>query len=82
MIIAEVMATLTVSEMLTEARAAFHDLQIGKAVARARDSDGSEIQYTQADRNTLSSYIASLERQLANPDAGAASISGPMTVSF
>ena len=76
------MATLSVSEMLAEARAAYHDLQIGKAVARARDSNGEEIQYTQADRTALSGYIASLEAQLACPTGTPSATIGPLRFSF
>lgn len=74
------MATLTLSQMLDEARDAYHDLQIGKAVALARDSNGEEVRYTQADRSALSSYIDSLERQLS-PETCAAPI-GPMRLVF
>ncbi len=75
------MATLSVTDMLAEARAAYHDLQIGKAVASARDSNGEEIRYTQADRTALAGYIASLEAQLAAP-SGCPPIVGPMRLRF
>ncbi|MGN5375812.1 gpW family head-tail joining protein [Sphingomonas hankookensis] len=75
------MAILTVTEMLMEARAAYHDLQIGKAVASARDSNGEEIRYTQADRTALAGYIASLEAQLNNPTGRSGTI-GPMRLRF
>lgn len=69
---------------LTEARAAYHDLQIGKAAARFRDQSGEEVQYTQANRNALLNYISSLEAQIAaatvNPDA--VPYSGPIRLIF
>lgn len=75
------MALLSVTERLTEARAAYHDLQIGKAVASARDSNGEEVRYTQANRSELAGYIAALEAELANPGATTGVI-GPMRLVF
>lgn len=54
----------TLQERLDEAKAAQHDLLIGKAVVELRDSNGEIIRYTPANRAALAAYIADLERQL------------------
>ena len=69
------MATLT--ERLTEAEAAYHDLLIGKAVVEVRDANGETIRYTLANRAALSAYIEDLKRQI-----GSVSVSGPMRPFF
>lgn len=56
----------TVQDQLAEAQAAYHDLLLGKAVARCRDANGEEIQFAQANRSALSAYIASLQAQIGN----------------
>jgi len=76
------MATPPLTTLLDEARAAYHLLQTGKAVASARDSNGEEVRYTQASRADLADYIADL---LAQIDAAAGAPSqniGPMRVFF
>ena len=56
----------TLGERLVEAQDAYHQLMTGRAAVRVRDADGSEIQYTQANKNSLSAYISLLESQIAN----------------
>lgn len=73
------MAQRSVQDRLDEANAAYHDLQIGKAPASVRDSNGEEIRYTQTNPTALVAYIALLESQL-NPTVPA--VIGPMTFSF
>lgn len=55
----------TLQERLDEARAALHDLQIGKSVTQVRDSDGSFVSFTAPRINALKAYIAELEAQIA-----------------
>lgn len=57
------MATLTAR--LEEAKAALHDLRIGKSVVRVRDANGDEITYTRANRDDLKAYIKELEDEIA-----------------
>lgn len=79
------MATLTeLNALIKEARAANHDLLIGKGVASARDQNGEEVRYTQADRTALAAYIDSLQRQIdaLNGIPCVSSNIGPMRVFF
>lgn len=69
----------TMQERLLEAQGAYHDLQIGKAVASVRDQNGEEVRYTQTSRNDLLAYITSLQNQIAPGTTGAL---GPMRFSF
>lgn len=71
------MATLT--ERLVEAEAAYHDLQIGKAVVRVRDSNGEEVTYNQTTRLNLRAYIEDLKLEIAGSTCR---ITGPMRVDF
>lgn len=57
------MATLT--EQLTEARAAYHDLMTGKAVRVVVDMSGERVEFVSANSQKLYTYIQSLERQIA-----------------
>lgn len=49
---------------LDEAEAAYHALLTGKTVVRFRDQNGESVEYLQANRAQLSTYIESLKRQL------------------
>lgn len=69
----------TTQELLDEAQAAYHDLQLGKAVASVRDQNGEEIRYTQANRGDLFAYIGTLQN-LITPGTGCAL--GPMRFFF
>ncbi len=53
----------TLAEMLTEARAAYHRLQIGEALVELRDSNGETVIYNRAKLPQLAAYINDLERQ-------------------
>lgn len=72
----------TLQELLTEAEGAYHDLQIGKAVSVARDSNGEEIRYTQANRNDLLAYVTSLRNQIAAAAGKPIAVLGPMRFRF
>ena len=77
------MATVPeLTALLTEAKSAYHDLMIGKAVALARDQNGEEVRYTQADRNALASYIAALTSQIAVLNGVIEPPLGPMRLLF
>jgi hypothetical protein len=52
----------TIAEMLTEARAAYHRLQIGEALVELRDSNGEQVIYNRAKLPQLAAYINELER--------------------
>ena len=48
---------------LNEAKAALHALNIGGVVRSITDSDGSRIEYSQANKTGLASYVALLQAQ-------------------
>lgn len=56
----------TLAEQLDEARAALHDLAIGKAMTEFRDSNGEVVRYSAANRPALLSYIGQLERSIGD----------------
>lgn len=55
----------TLQERLTEAEAAYHDLQLGKAAVEFRDANGELTRYTAANSARLARYIESLKAQIA-----------------
>ena len=83
-IISNLMATSVeqLQSWLTEAQAAYHDLQLGKAAVRLRDQSGEEVQYNQANRSALLGYITSLQLQLRDAQNGTTSVDGPLRMSF
>ena len=50
---------------LNEAKSALHAVRIGGVVRSISDSDGSRIEYSQANQANLVSYVALLEAQYA-----------------
>ena len=52
-----------VDSRLSEARAALHDLYLGKRVVKVQ-KDGRAVEYTPANRSDLERYIAQLETEL------------------
>ena len=66
---------LTLQEMLTQARAAYHSLQLGEALVELRDSNGETVIYNRAKLPQLAAYINDLERQ-------AMGLKRPNTVQF
>lgn len=67
----------TLAEQLAEAQAAYHDLQIGKAVRVFVDQNGERLEYTSANRSALLVYINDLKAQITPPAS-----SGPMRSFF
>ncbi|RVC69777.1 hypothetical protein EN759_06640 [Mesorhizobium sp. M00.F.Ca.ET.038.03.1.1] len=55
----------TTADLLTEAKAAYHRLQIGESAVEVRDATGESIRYTPANASRLLAYIRSLEAELA-----------------
>ncbi len=53
----------TLAEMLTQARAAYHSLQLGELAVSFRDSSGEQVEYNRASLPRLAAYILDLERQ-------------------
>lgn len=74
------MATLT--DQLAEAQAAYHDLQLGKAVRVYVDQNGERVEYSVANRSALLAYINDLKQQIADEAAGATPCKGPMRPYF
>ena len=54
----------TTIELLKEAKAAYHRLQIGEQAVDVRDADGSSIRYTAANASRLEAYIAKLQAEV------------------
>jgi len=48
----------TLAEQLAEAKAAYHDLRLGKAVVEVRDSSGEFLKYDKTSKGDLLAYIA------------------------
>lgn len=67
------MATLV--DQLTEARAAYHRLQLGELAVRFTDRNGESVEYNRASVGKLAAYIHELERQ-------AMGITRPATLRF
>lgn len=65
--------------LLDEAQAARHTLLLGRGVARFRDQNGEEVQYSKGDLPLLTSYILELKSLLGISDF---SNSGPMRAFF
>lgn len=65
-------------KLLDEAEAAYHALLTGTAVSRFRDQNGETVEYAQANRAQLATYIEWLKGQLGLLTAG----SGPMRAWF
>ena len=65
----------TVAEMLTQARAAYHALQLGELAVSFKDSNGETVEYSRASLPRLAAYINDLERQ-------AMGVSRPSAVHF
>ena len=59
---------------LQEAQEAYHKLLTGRAVVRFRDQNGETVEYNQASRQGLSTYIEQLKKELGLLPFG----SGPM----
>jgi len=68
----------TISELLTDAKNAYHSLLTGKQAVEFRDSNGETVRYNTANISKLAAYIADLERQ-SNPSPRT---SGPMGIIF
>jgi len=69
---------MTLQQQLDEAKSAYHDLVIGKAVVELVDGNGERVRYSSANRQALASYIADLELRIAE----APICSGPMRPFF
>lgn len=65
----------TLGEQLTEARAAYHRLQLGELAVSFRDGNGEQVEYNRASAPRLAAYINILERQ-------AMGIKGPQTFRY
>lgn len=56
---------MTTSEMLEEARAAYHNLMTGRNAIVVVDQNGERVEYQRANAFRLLAYIRMLEDQLA-----------------
>ncbi len=57
---------MTLQERLDEAKAALHDLMIGRGVRVVVDQNGERVEYSVGNRANLLAYIAMLEAEIAN----------------
>lgn len=56
---------MTLSEKLTAAEAAYHDLLTGASPRVVVDQNGERVEYTPANRGALAAYISDLKRQIS-----------------
>jgi hypothetical protein len=55
----------TLAEMLVDAEAAYHDLQLGRSARVFVDQNGERVEYTAANRRDLARYIEELKAKIA-----------------
>ena len=67
---------------LDEARAKYHQLQIGEAAKVFVDQNGERVEFVQANRANLYLYIQQLEAALAVPGAIPSGVRRPMRFVF
>lgn len=72
----------TLQQLLSEAEAAYHSLQLGKSAVEVRDSNGESVRFTAANASRLKSYIADLKAQVLAQETGIAKRVGPMRPIF
>lgn len=66
-------APLSIEERLTAARAAYHNLMIGRSAREVVDQNGERVTFTAIDKAALYAYIRQLEAQLPGaPSPGVA----------
>lgn len=56
---------MTIQESLAEAKAAYHELMTGRAVAEFRDQNGETVRYQAANARGLAAYILDLENKIS-----------------
>lgn len=61
---------VTCKQYLAEARAAYHGLMIGRNVMLVTDQNGERVQFTQANKTDLLTYIRQLEAQCGDCSGG------------
>lgn len=67
---------------LTQAEAAFHALQTGKAVRKWVDQNGEQVEYAYANIGQLASYIQQLKDELADCQGTTPTYRGPIRFLF
>lgn len=75
-------AIIATTELLSQARTAYHKLVTGTSAREVVDQNGERVTFTAANRQSLYSYIMELEAQLNPTPAGTAPNNGPMTFLF
>ena len=56
---------MTLAEQLADAKAAFHELVVGRSARVFVDQNGERVEYTAANRADLQKYILELEAKIA-----------------
>lgn len=74
-------APLTLTERLDAARAAYHNLMIGRSAREVVDQNGERVTFTATNKQALYSYIRELEAQLPNAPSPATTY-GPAHFTF
>lgn len=69
------MATLSLSQRIAEAQAAYHALQTGAMPRVVQDMNGEKVEFAAANSGKLYSYILELQRQAG---VGSTVAGGPM----
>jgi hypothetical protein len=75
-------AIVATSQLLAEARQAYHSLMTGTSARVVLDQNGERVEFTAANAQKLYSYIMELERQLNPVQAGATPPNAPATFFF
>lgn len=56
---------MTLAEQLADAKAAYHELLVGRSARVFVDQNGERVEYTAANRADLRKYIQELEAEIA-----------------
>ncbi len=75
-------AIIATTQLLSEARVAYHKLQTGLSAREVVDQNGERVTFTAANRQALYNYILELEAQLNPTPSGTAPSNGPMGFLF
>jgi len=75
-------AIVATTQMLDQARVAYHKLVTGLSAREVVDSNGERVTFTAANRQALYAYIQELEAQLNPTPAGSTPLNAPATFIF
>ncbi len=67
---------------LAEARAALHQLMLGRSAKAITDQNGDKVEFTQTNKADLIAYIQSLEAQCGSGAGCCGASNGPLQFTF